>query len=616
MIVTGRSWLEPEGDRALLAPRHHGPASQGLKVGNYVIERRLASGGEATVFLARDVVLRRRVAVKVLREPGEGSPNLRGVEEARLIATLDHPNIVRILHVELSGGVWYVAMEYMEGGSLHSMIRSEGPLDPPGALRLIAAAADALHHAHEVGVIHRDIKPKNLLLTKARVLKLADFGLAKLSLGSDPPRKGNPWAGTPQYMAPEVWEGASATQQSDLYSLGGCLLFMLTGRPPFPGETVEELRHSHIKAAPALPPGLGQPLSDLLGRTLAKKPEQRPAGAKAFLEEVRSVLKLTGGERRRRSGLWTFGPNEGPQAPRQLLGEAEVEKADAAARALPWFLEAAAKLSAALGGSAQVVLLEGLRPRALSAMARSAIQGSAGRLRPLGRVRLATARETLGGALASALGLSPERSPAFLQRLADRLLSQGSGAGRGVVHVQLERDLLGEDVADLRALAGRAPKEALGWLVTGEAGVLGRLAAELATGGEELALVKVPWLPTTEALRYAETWTALATSGRLCWSQDAALLLAHLQADRSMVLDALVHNAVVIALSAGLRLVTTWCVLGASAHSRDIHGPEDVIPGWRVPPLSWPDEGMLSTLRRLRSPSTPACQAAGSPQGE
>ena len=133
---------EDDRDRAQ-QPRSTG--GRVIRVGNYIVERRLGSGGQADVFLARDVVLRRLVALKVLHRTSAGQEkNVRGLEEARLIATLDHPNIVRVHHVELSEGVWYMAMEYVDGGNMELRVGRAGPLDPNRALRYAMVVADAL----------------------------------------------------------------------------------------------------------------------------------------------------------------------------------------------------------------------------------------------------------------------------------------------------------------------------------------------------------------------------------------------------------------------------------------------------------------------------------------
>src|SRR5688572_12617263 len=200
--MTTRRTRTTEDVRA--APRP-GAGGRVIRVGNYIIERRLGSGGQADVFLARDVVLRRLVALKVLHRTTGPNNAVRGLEEARLIATLDHPNILRVHHVELSEGVWYMAMEYVDGGNMELRVWRLGALDPIRALRYTAAVSDALQHAHKIGVLHRDVKPQNLLETRSGVLKLADFGLAgwrKESLESTvkPVRL----LGTPQYLAPEM----------------------------------------------------------------------------------------------------------------------------------------------------------------------------------------------------------------------------------------------------------------------------------------------------------------------------------------------------------------------------------------------------------------------------
>src|SRR5262249_24703162 len=227
----------PQDERERAAPR--GTAGRVIRVGNYIVERGLGSGGQADVFLARDVVLRRLVALKVLHRTTSAGQNVRGLEEARLIATLDHPNIVRVFHVELSEGVWYMAMEDVDGGNLQLRVTRAGARDAGGGVRSALVVADALAHAHQIGVVHRDVKPQNLLETRAGVIKLADFGLAGLRQeGLDNTARALRLVGTPQYLAPEMWLGEPATAKSDMYGLGATLFFMLAGRPPFQAKNV------------------------------------------------------------------------------------------------------------------------------------------------------------------------------------------------------------------------------------------------------------------------------------------------------------------------------------------------------------------------------------------
>src|SRR5215831_12217804 len=290
----------PQDERERVAPR--GTGGRVIRVGNYIVERRLGSGGQADVFLARDVVLRRLVALKVLHRTTAAGQNVRGLEEARLIATLDHPNIVRVHHVELSEGVWYMAMEYVDGGNLELRVARAGALEPGRALRYALVVADALTHAHKIGVIHRDVKPQNLLETRAGVIKLADFGLAGLRQESlETTGRAVRLVGTPQYLAPEMWLGEAATVRSDMYGLGATLFFMLTGRPPFQAKTVKDLRAAHLNDQPSFPPDVPPSCAEIVLRCMAKSAGDRPASAVALHEEIQDALASLSGERRRRA---------------------------------------------------------------------------------------------------------------------------------------------------------------------------------------------------------------------------------------------------------------------------------------------------------------------------
>ena len=148
----------------------------GSVVANYVIDSVLGRGAEGSVFLARDTLLGRQVALKTLRVAEIGET--RGVEEARLLASLEHPHILRVYHTKRHHGVWFVVSEYLGGGSLQARVERTGPLPIPQALELMAQIASALSHVHASGIVHRDVKPQNMLLSQAGQLKLADFGLA------------------------------------------------------------------------------------------------------------------------------------------------------------------------------------------------------------------------------------------------------------------------------------------------------------------------------------------------------------------------------------------------------------------------------------------------------
>ncbi len=202
-----------------------------------------------------------------------------------LAAALDHHHIVRILEVNEAPRFCYIAMELVEGGNLNELVRSSGPMDYVRACQLAAEAADALAYAHEHGVIHRDVKPSNLMLSRGGRCKLADFGLAVVS---GPSRGGacqGP-AGTPQYVAPELIAGRDAGPAADIYSLGGTLCYLLTGKPPFSAANAAEMFEQHLHAAPPdlslLRPDLPESLVRGIEKALQKAPQDRFENAADF----------------------------------------------------------------------------------------------------------------------------------------------------------------------------------------------------------------------------------------------------------------------------------------------------------------------------------------------
>jgi len=214
------------------------------------------------------------------------------LSEARLAAALEHPHIVHVYEVGNTPSYCYIAMELVEGGNLKDLVKGGGPMDYMRACQLAAEAAEAMAYAHEQGVIHRDIKPANLMLSRTGRCKLADFGLAILQKSrSAEPSRDRP-AGTPQFVAPEVIRGDDAGIQSDLYSLGATLWYLLTGKPPFVAETVGEVLEKHLneplpdlsKLRPELPNGLV--------RGIAKALEKDPANRFQTAEQFARVLRV------------------------------------------------------------------------------------------------------------------------------------------------------------------------------------------------------------------------------------------------------------------------------------------------------------------------------------
>ena len=256
----------------------------------------LGSGGMAEVYLAHDEVLDRDVALKVLSQ--RYTENEEFVErfrrEARNAAFLNHPHIVSVYDQGCSGEkTYYIAMEYITGGTLKDRILGEGPLAPDAAIELGLQVAQALGHAHEHGVIHRDIKSRNILLTEAGYAKVADFGIARAATATTTTSRSRLVLGTPGYISPEQAMGKPVDPRSDLYSLGVVLYEMLTGSLPYGGESPLSMALKHVDEPLRSPrevnPNVPASLNALTAKLLAKDPENRYASAGDLAEDLERV---------------------------------------------------------------------------------------------------------------------------------------------------------------------------------------------------------------------------------------------------------------------------------------------------------------------------------------
>src|SRR3954447_2780917 len=220
----------------------------------YEIDREIARGGMAEVYLARDQSLNRPVALKALFPEYAREPSFveRFRREAQAAANLNHPNIVAIYDWGQESGTYFIVMEYVEGRSLRDLIRSEGRLEAGQAADITAEIASALAFAHRSGVVHRDVKPGNVLLTRSGTVKVTDFGIARAGTSDGLTQTGSVM-GTATYFSPEQAQGLAVDGRSDVYSLGVVLYEMVTGVAPFSGDAPLAVALKHVREEPVAP---------------------------------------------------------------------------------------------------------------------------------------------------------------------------------------------------------------------------------------------------------------------------------------------------------------------------------------------------------------------------
>ena len=265
---------------------------EAMRLGQYTLGEKLGSGGMGEVYKASHALLKRPAAVKLLPPEKVGAPALQRFErEVQLTSQLTHPNTIAIFdYGHTASGIFYYAMEYLDGIDLDRLVRTHGPLPPARAVHILRQVCGALDEAHQMGLVHRDVKPANVILCRRGglfdVAKVVDFGLVKDLQAQDPVELtgANTIAGTPLFLAPESITGAgSVGPESDLYALGAVGYFLVSGRPPFEGSLIEVCGH-HLHTPPPRPSArlgkaLPMGLEEVLLRCLEKDPGRRPRSA-------------------------------------------------------------------------------------------------------------------------------------------------------------------------------------------------------------------------------------------------------------------------------------------------------------------------------------------------
>jgi serine/threonine protein kinase len=264
--------------------------------GRYRVEARIARGGMATVYRALDTRLDRVVAIKVMHQLYADDDQFvsRFIREAKSAAKLSHPNVVAVFDQGDDHGVVFLAMEYVHGRTLRDLLRERTRLLPQEALSILEPVLSALSAAHIAGLVHRDVKPENVLLADDGRVKVADFGLARAAANLEA-TSATTLIGTVAYLAPEQVIRGVADPRSDVYAAGIMLFEMLTGRPPYEGETAVSvaLRHAHedVPAPSTVIPGTPAVVDQLVTRATARDPDLRPRDAAAFLAETVRVRR-------------------------------------------------------------------------------------------------------------------------------------------------------------------------------------------------------------------------------------------------------------------------------------------------------------------------------------
>src|ERR1700722_18047542 len=260
----------------------------------YQVRSRIAHGGMATVYLATDTRLDREVALKVMQADLARDADFVGrfIGEAKSVARLSHPNVVGVYDQGADGQYLYLAMEYVPGRTLRELLRERGWLPWQEALSVIDPVLAGLAAAHQAGIVHRDVKPENVLITGDGRVKVVDFGLARASAAVSNTQAGM-IIGSVAYIAPEQVTGAPSDQRSDVYAAGIVLFEMLTGRQPFSGDTPLAVAYAHVNSdvpvvsslVGGIPPGVDQ----LVRAATSRDPQQRPTDAGVFLRVTRTL---------------------------------------------------------------------------------------------------------------------------------------------------------------------------------------------------------------------------------------------------------------------------------------------------------------------------------------
>ena len=264
--------------------------------GRYRVDSRIARGGMATVYLGADTRLERTVALKIAHPELATDADFvrRFIEEARSVARLSSPNVVAVYDQGSDGDILFLAMEYVPGRTLRELLVERGRLSPRESLDIIEGVLTGLAAAHQSGIVHRDVKPENVLLTPSHAVKVADFGLARAAARASQTKTGM-IIGTAAYLAPEQVSRSVSDARTDVYASGVMLFELLTGVQPHKGESPLEIAYKHVNeivpAPSSITPGLAPALDALVALATSRDPDLRPADAGQFLRAITEVRR-------------------------------------------------------------------------------------------------------------------------------------------------------------------------------------------------------------------------------------------------------------------------------------------------------------------------------------
>jgi len=271
-----------------------------LLTSKYEVVEKVGEGGMGVVYKALQRSMDRTVALKVLAPKYAARPKFvqRFIDEARAAGRLNHPNIIQVHDVDTENGIHYFSMEFIDGGTCAQLLKANGPFPPDQALEITRLTAKALQYAHENRLIHRDVKPDNIMVSSSNMVKLADLGISKSFDEAEAEERPKKIIGTPHYMAPEAIQGKRIDHRVDIYSLGATLYHLLTGQTPYSGKSATSVLRSHVNDAPKplaeLRPELPDRLCQLVEHMMAKDPESRHATMTDLISAVEAVQKACG----------------------------------------------------------------------------------------------------------------------------------------------------------------------------------------------------------------------------------------------------------------------------------------------------------------------------------